>query len=279
MMFQLCFYTDRAFVSGTEGMAATFNYASNLFVTIASVFVVAMSTVVFPSISKNYEEGNVGYVNELLRYIISVMVAIFLPFLLVVGLFGNDIIRLIYERGSFTAQSTSNVAIMFFIYSIGILGYVSQELFNKILYLAGKYKYTVIGTVVVIFVNVITNLIIKSCVPTELTYGGISLQAFLTAVSTSAFLTVYAITISFGIKKVVGGYWKKELLSDILKIIVSGLFAIGTYVLFNMALPSFTHGYISFVIPLGACGIVYIASLMFTGVLKNLLKRKKEGAN
>ena len=51
MMFQLCVYIDRAFVSSTEGMASTFNYASNLFITIASVFVVAMSTVVFPSIS------------------------------------------------------------------------------------------------------------------------------------------------------------------------------------------------------------------------------------
>ena len=37
MMFQLCVYVDRAFV----GTASTFNYASNLFITISSVFVVA----------------------------------------------------------------------------------------------------------------------------------------------------------------------------------------------------------------------------------------------
>jgi len=114
MMFQICFYTDRAFVSD---MAATFNYASNLFITVSSVFVVAMSTVVFPSISKNYEEGNIGYVNDLLRYIITVMVAIFLPFLLVVGVFGTDIVRLVYERGMFDSESTVSVATMFLVYS------------------------------------------------------------------------------------------------------------------------------------------------------------------
>ena len=121
MMYQLCFYTDRAFVSGTEGMASTFSYASNIFVIIASIFVVAMSTVFFPAISKNYEEGNIDYINGLLRYMITVMVAIFVPFLLVVGVFGNDVIRLIYERGEFTSEATKAVSSILFIYSLGVL--------------------------------------------------------------------------------------------------------------------------------------------------------------
>ena len=279
MMFQICFYSDRAFVSGTEGMAATFNYASNLFVTISSVFVVAMSTVVFPSISKNYEEGNIEYVNKLLKYIITVMVAIFLPFLLVVGFFGTDIIRLIYERGSFTADSTSNVALMFFIYSLGILGYVSQELFNKILYLAGKYKYTVVGTIIVIFANVIINALIKSFVSPDVMYGSISLSSLLVAVSTSLLLTLYAVAISFGIKTIIGSYWKKDLLSDILKIFISGIVAFAVYVVFNIFMPGFTHGYLTFVIPMAICALAYVTSLIITGVAKKLLKREKEGTN
>lgn len=276
MMFQLCFYTDRAFVSGTEGMAATFNYASNLFVTISSVFVVAMSTVVFPSISKNYEEGNITYVNDLLKYIITVMVAIFLPFLLVAGVFGTDIIRLVYERGSFTSDSTISVSVMFLIYSLGILGYVSQELFNKILYLAGKYKYTVIGTVLVIVVNAFSNYIIKSVVSPGTMFGKISLSALLMAISTTVLLTLYAVAISFGIKKVVGAYWKKDILKDLTKIIAAGIAAFAVYVLFNSVMPEFTHGKITFIIPLGACGVSYIAVLLITGVLKKLLKREKE---
>ena len=270
MMFQLCFYTDRAFVSGDEGMASTFNYASNLFITIASVFVVAMSTVVFPSISKNYEEGNIDYVNELLRYIISVMVAIFLPFVLVVWLYGEDVIRLIYERGSFDAESTKAVATMFLIYSLGILGYVTQELYNKILYLAGKYKYTVTGTVIVVAINVIGNILISQNPP-----EGADI-AVVIASSTSVWLTLYAVAIAFGIRKVVGAYWKKELVVTILKILVSGILAYIVYVIFNTLLPEFTHGYISFIVPLGASGVAYAASLAFTGTLKKLIKRDRK---
>ena len=275
MMFQLCFYTDRIFVSANEGMASTFNYASNLFITISSVFVVAMSTVVFPSISKNYEEGNIDYVNDLLGYMISIISTISLPFVLVVAFFGKDIIRLIYERGSFGPDATVSVSIFFLIYTIGILGYVSQELLNKILYLAGKYKYTVIGTVAVVSLNMITNVLIKRFVPATV-YGSsfITTQSFFIAVSTSLFLCAYAVFVGIMIKKVVGKYFTKELKLNLLKIFFSGALAAAVYLIFNALLPNFTHGYITFIFVLGTCGAVYLATLFSTGVLKKLLKRK-----
>ena len=278
MMFQLCFYTDRAFVSANEGMASTFNYASNLFITISSVFVVAMSTVIFPAISKNYEEGNIDYVNDLVGQIITIMSAIFLPFLLVAKLFGNDVIRLVYERGEFTSDSTLAVSAIFFIYALGILGYVSQELFNKILYLAGKYRYSVLGTVGVIALNIITNLIIKRFVPASPVHGTcLTADTLAISVSTSFYLFLYAVLIAVGIKTVVGPYWKKELMGDLLKIAVSGVFAFIVYFIFDKALPGFTHGYISFTIPLMCCGAVYIVSLAFSGVLKKLIRRERKG--
>ncbi len=278
MMFQLCFYTDRAFVSANEGMASTFNYASNLFITISSVFVVAMSTVIFPAISKNYEEGNIDYVNDLLGQIITIMSAIFLPFLLVAKLFGRDVIRLVYERGEFGPESTLAVSAIFFIYALGILGYVSQELFNKILYLAGKYKYSVLGTVCVIGVNIVTNLAIKKFVsPTPVPGTGLTADSLAISVSTSVFLFLYAILIAIGIRTVVGPYWKKELLADLGKIFISGIAAFVVYFIFNTFLPGLTHGYITFLIPLCACGCVYLVFLGILGVLKKLIKRERTG--
>lgn len=278
MMYQLCFYTDRAFVSETEGIASTFSYASNLFVIVASIFVVAMSTVFFPSISKNYEEGHIDYINDLIRYIITVMVAIFVPFLLVVGFFGTDIIRLVYERGEFTAESTKAVSTILFVYSLGILGYITQELFNKILYTANKYIYCVLGTIGVIAANFGANFIIKRFVPdTPFLNTGISSQAFFIALSSSVLLFAYAVLISFAIKKVIGKYWKRDLLKDLFKILICSVLALITYAVFNTFMPSFTHGKFSFLAPLSACGIIYVVSLYFSGVLMKLIKKK--GAN
>ena len=276
MMYQLLFYTDRAFVSETPGMASTFSYASNLFVIVASIFVVAMSTVFFPSISKNYEEGNIDYINSLLRYMITVMVAIFVPFLLVVGLFGTNIICLVYERGdAFTHESTLAVAAILFIYSLGILGYITQELFNKILYTAGKYKMCVFGTIGVILANLVTNIaIMKFCPKADFMNSGLGFETALIAISSSFYLFCYALLISFSIKKVVGAYWKKELLIDLVKVAVSSIGAFVVYFVFNRFLPELTHGKFSFIIPLCACGVIYIAALYFSGVLMKLIKRK-----
>ena len=276
MMFQLLFYTDRAFVSSVEGMASTLGYASNLFVIIASIFVVAMSTVFFPAISKNYEEGQIEYVNGLVRYIITVMSAIFLPYLLVAGLFGKDIIRLLYERDAFTPEATSAVSAVLFIYSLGVLGYIAQELFNKILYLAGKYKYCVFGTIGVVILNVISNFLINGYASdSAFLTSSLSCKTVLIAASSSVFLFFYAVMVSFAIKTVIGKYWKKELLFDILKVFICGALAFIVYFIFNTLAPEFTHGYITFIVPLICCGIVYVISLAITGVLIHLIKKER----
>lgn len=273
MMFQLCIYIDRAFVSSSPGMASTFNYASNLFITISSVFIVAMSTVVFPSISKNYEEGRLDYVKDLVGYIINIMTAIFIPFILIVAFFGSDVIRLIYERGAFTSDSTSAVAAIFLMYTLSILGYTTQELFNKVLYLAGKYKYTVSGTVSIIILNLILNYVIKVTVPK----GGSLAPEIMTAASTALLSTGYAVFIAFKMKEVIGSYISRQTATDIIKTLVSGAAAVLVYLLFGTFLPSFTHGYLTFIVPIAACGVVYIALLALTGVLEHIIKREKKG--
>ena len=58
---------------------------------------------------------------------------------------------------------------------------------------------------------------------------------------------------------------------------LSGLLALLVYVGFNTLLPEFTHGYITFILPLCACGVVYLASLFATGVLMKLIKKEKRG--
>jgi len=259
MMFQLCFTIDKAFVSAQSGAATTINYASNLFVTISSVFVVAMSNVVFPSISRSYEEGRLDYVKNVMQYIIQVMFAIFLPFVLVVCCFGTDIISILYERGEFTPELTHATSTLFAIYSFGFLGYLCQELFNKILYLDGKYRYTVLGAVFVVALKPLANLI-------SFGYGGV----YLVALSTTVLFTLYAINIALALKKVTGSYIDKSLAKDIGKIFLSGAAALIAYFACDKLLPN-----LNFIISLALCGAVYIAIFTATGSLKSIINGLK----
>ena len=255
MMFQLCFTIDKAFVTAQSGAASTINYASNLFITISSVFVVAMSNVVFPSISRSYEEGNREYVKNLTQYIIKVMIAIFLPFVLVVCCYGKDIISLLYERGEFTAELSKTTAVLFAIYSLGFTGYLCQELFNKLLYLDGRYKCTVIGAIVVVLLKPLINLLMAD-------HGGV----YAVAASTTVLLTLYAINVAINLKKVMGSYIDKALAADLAKLILAGVGALLAY--FGMKF--FAPG-LGFIPGIALCGIVYIAILAACGSLKMII--------
>jgi len=262
MMFQVCFLIDKAFVSGESGALTTINYASNLFVTIASVFVVALSNVVYPSISKNFEEGNTEYVKNLIQHMITLMFAIFTPFILTVCCYGKNIIRLLYERGEFSPELTEKTAILFAIYTLGVFGYVCQELFNKILYLDSKYSYTVIGTLLVIAAKPFINMFAAD-------YGVIYVS-----LSTSLLFTLYAINIAVGMKKIIGNYLDKKLLTSILKILCASLAAFAVFAVFRIFLPKISGGTLSFIIPLCLCALCYALVLLVTGMVRVLLSKK-----
>ncbi len=264
MMFQVCFMIDKAFVSGDSGAASTINYASNLFITIASVFVVAMSNVVFPSISKNYEEGNLDYVKSLLRNMIVIMLSIFVPFILVTSCFGTNIISLLYERGEFTPDLAKTTGTLFAVYTLGAFGYVCQELFNKILYLDGKYSYTVIGTILVIALKPVINIFAGD-------YGVVAIAA-----TTTALFILYAVNIALAMRKVTGNYMDRELGRNVFKILVSGVSAFAVFVICKMVMPSFMTHKVLFLIPLALCGAVYCAVLLVSGIVKVILKGRNE---
>lgn len=263
MMFQLCFMIDKAFVSGEQGAASTINYASNLFITISSVFVVAMSNVVFPSISKNYEEKNIDYVRSLLKYIMTVMFAIFVPFILTVSCFGTNIIALLYERGEFTPDLTYTTAILFAVYTLGAFGYLCQELFNKILYLGSKYSYTVIGTILVVGIKPFINKLM-------LPYGEVAI-----AISTTVLFSLYAITIFAAITKVTGSYLDRELGKNMIKILLAGIAAFVIFILFKAFSPNLLDGKFTFIIPLLLCAIAYCGVLVLSGLAKTILQGRK----
>lgn len=254
---------DKAFVSADSGAASTINYASNLFITIASVFVVAMSNVVFPSISKNYEEGNLDYVKKLLQNMIVIMLSIFIPFILVTGCFGESIISLLYERGEFTADLAKTTGILFAVYTLGAFGYVCQELFNKVLYLAGKYRYTVIGTVVVIALKPVINVYAGK-------YGVVAIAA-----TTTVLFTLYALNIALAMRKIMGKNLYGSIFRSSLKILLSGIVALAVFVLFRCTYPGLTCGKITFLIPLGVCGVIYCAGLLMSGIVKEIIKGTK----
>lgn len=260
LMFQLCFMIDKVFASYDTGMASTLSYASNLFITVSGVFVVAMSSVVFPAISQNFEHGEMDYVRELLRYIIKLMMSIFAFYLVAVLFFGEDIIRILYERGAFTAESTKMVGEAFVIYSFGIFGYLAQNILNKIFYLAGRYKLTVLGAIGVVCIKLIVDIFMPN-----------GLGANFTAITSTVLLTLYAVFIAVKLKDIIGDYLTSELALTVGKIAASALGSALAAALAKHIVPqSVQDSTFGFIVPLVLSLCVYAAMMFVLGVLKDL---------
>lgn len=265
MMFHMCFVFDKAAVSHDSGVATTINYAYNFFITIASIFVVAMSNVSFPSISKSYERGDKEAVKKTTQQLISLLFAIIVPFILVAVIFGGDILSLLYERGKFTRELTEQTAVLFTIYTFGIFGYVCQELFNKLLYLDSRYKVPVIGSIVIMLAKPLINLVIAD-------RGVVAIS-----LTTTILFCIYAAVIAVAITKVTGNYATAALGKNLLKILVAGVCSLTVYLVFHITGFDPIGGRFGFILPLAACAVVYVAVIAASGLVKVLLPRRTEG--
>ncbi len=259
LMLQLCFMTDRIFAGSNAGLVSTLSYGSNLFITFSGMFVVAMSSVVFPAISQNYEHGEMDYVRELIRYMIKLMVSIFAFYLIVVVFFGEFAVSLIYERGAFTHEDTVSVALAFAIYSFAIFGYLGQNVLNKLFYIAGKYKITVLGAIVVVAVNAVVDCFFAP------RFG-----IYFAAASSTVLLNLYTVFVAIKLKDIIGKYITKELLVTLGKVALSSGATVAFIALWQAFAPDGVTSGMGLFVPLGISVLVYAVFMGITGVIKDL---------
>jgi putative peptidoglycan lipid II flippase len=193
-VLQICLVTDRRF--GTllsEGSSSALAFSSNLFLTITSVFVVAMSIVVFPRLSQFCQERDFFKIRELIGTVFQILIFILLPYLVIIIFFHRDIIMILFERGAFNQESTAMTSTGFLYYSFVAIGYACQEIFNRVFYALKKYMIPMVTSLACILLNLLLNTLLYR------KYGitGISL--------TTAFcMLLYACILFLFLRKVIG---------------------------------------------------------------------------
>jgi putative peptidoglycan lipid II flippase len=261
-VLQLCLLTGRAFATHLqEGSTAALALGSTLFMTITSIFIVAMSTVTFPGLSKHCLDRDYEGIRNLLNYIFKILLLILVPYLIIVTVYGRDIIRLVYERGSFTAQSTGMTSTAFLIYSFCIAGYLCQEVFNRLYYALKKYHIPMILSISCVLLN----LAAVSLVYRSMGIAGI-------AGSTAASLLIYAVVMSFMVRKEVGGFLGKDFAVFLLRLCVPVMAMIVVFAGFRLI--GFDGLIKGFILPLGLGGLAYLAAAHLTGILKETVFKR-----
>ncbi len=152
----LCNVINMSFGSGLgDGAVSALNWANKIYIIMVGVFAYAITNFIFPKLSRmSGEAGAEGFVSMTrqslgwILWIITLVSALFLAL-------AEPVVRVVFERGAFTAESTAVTATALFYYSVGMVGYGVCEVLNKSFYAIADGKTPMAVSILGIGVNLL----------------------------------------------------------------------------------------------------------------------------
>jgi putative peptidoglycan lipid II flippase len=149
------------------------------------VLAMAVSTAVFPTLAEESASNHPDAVREV--FLISLRTILFLTIPMAVGLItlGEPLIRLLFEYGAFTAESTRLTHWALIWYAIGLGGHATVEIVDRVYYALHDTWTPVKAASLAFAINLLLGLILMW---TPLNYGGLALANSLAALSEATLL-------------------------------------------------------------------------------------------
>lgn len=188
---------DTRFASSlVTGSVASLGYAQRLWMLPLGVFAITISTVLFPTLSKQAALDNIKGLKESLSLGIRAIFLVVVPASVGLMILGIPIIRLILEHGRFHARDTIFTASALFHYSLGLFAAGQLYLINKTFYSLKDSKTPMIVATLAIIVNYFGDWFMMIYVPVAakalhlpsslsylgLAHGGIALSTSLVSI-------------------------------------------------------------------------------------------------
>ncbi|MDR2166817.1 MAG: murein biosynthesis integral membrane protein MurJ [Clostridiales bacterium] len=130
------------------------NAATQIYLVLAGMFILSVTNVMFPKLSKEAARGeNRAEFSQTLSGAVSGMAFIIFPMTAGIFLLRTPIVRLIFERGEFTAEATQRVSYALGILTLSIIGYGLVSILSRALYADHDGKTPMFITIVAIAIN------------------------------------------------------------------------------------------------------------------------------
>lgn len=255
--------------SGLEdGQAVSaIEYAYTLYLIVVGVFSYTLSNIIFPELSKLSADNQEDEFREIIKKAIKISIFFIIPMSVGIAVLSSDVIKLIYERGEFTANSTMLTSSALMCYAIGMLGYGLMEILNKAFYAKQDAKTPMYTSAVAIVLNVIFSIVFVKTIG----YTGLPLAASITSILT-------AIIMLWRIEKKVNKLIDKNTFKELAKALISAgfmgvvIYVISNYIEMNLIL-SLSISVIIGVLVYLSLGVILKSETVLDGI--NILKKKK----
>ncbi|MDO5061763.1 MAG: murein biosynthesis integral membrane protein MurJ [Peptostreptococcaceae bacterium] len=166
------------------GGISALNYAGKLNLFIQGVFVVSITTVLFPRIAKMAEEKNIQGIREGISESFAMIDLLVIPITIGALIFSKEIVAVLFGRGAFDENALLLTSSALFFYSIGMIGFGYREVLSKAFYSMHDTKTPVVNATIGVGINIILNLVLSRFMG----LGGLALATSISALVTAALM-------------------------------------------------------------------------------------------
>ena len=143
------------FASGLPGGVASLNYANGLFLMVAGIFVLSVTNVIFPEMSRLSAEGDRRAFCDMVRETTRTLLFLLIPMTVGLMLLATPVVRLLYEYRQFDADSTALTASALAFMSLGMAGYGIQNVLIRAFYAEKRGKIPLLAGLVGVAANIL----------------------------------------------------------------------------------------------------------------------------
>lgn len=143
-----------------KGSISALTYSSRINDLVISVFVAAITTVIFPMLSQAFSKGNREKIKSILNQGVNTILLITVPATIGIILLAEPIVRIFFERNAFDSQATLMTSGALIFYSIGLVGAALRLMLNKVFYSFQDTRTPMINGGISVLLNIILNLLL-----------------------------------------------------------------------------------------------------------------------
>lgn len=248
-----------AWIVGPGGVAALY-YSNRLVQLPLAVFGISLATAALPKMSKEIASNDMTALKNTVSFSLRTVFTIMIPASVGLIVLADQIVRVLFQRGEFTAYSTAITQSALFFYAFGLSAYAGIKILVSTYYSMGDTRTPVKTASVSLAVNLLLNLILMW----PLKIGGLALATSIAA--TTNFVILYIL-----LTRRIGDIGTSGIILSLVKICASGaIMGVFTFAAARFFLPvSGVSGlavFLRLAATILASGIVYFVSAYAIGV-------------
>ena len=140
------------------GAVSWLNYAFRLMYLPIGLFGVSIATATLPAVSRHWARDDESAARRTVADGLSLMLMLNVPATVGLMVLATPIVRVIFERGAFTAADTAATAAALQFYAIGLVGYSIVRIASPVFYALGQSRTPVMVSVATVLLNVLLNV-------------------------------------------------------------------------------------------------------------------------